>query len=85
MKNILKYASLLAAAVMLLSCGEKENAGGKLVLTSDRNLIGINEEAVITVTLGDKVITDGVVFYDSDMKVLDLPDFRFSADKAGKY
>ena len=85
MKNILKYASLLVAAVMLLSCGEKENAGGKLVLTSDRNLIGINEEAVITVTLGDKVITEGVVFYDSDMKVLDLPDFKFSADKAGKY
>lgn len=84
MKNIFKYASLLAAAVMLVAC-EGTSPTGDLKLTSDKNLIKVNEEATLTVTLGGKVITEGVVFYDSEMNMLDLPDFKFSSDKTGKY
>lgn len=84
MKNLLKYASLLAAAVMLFSCGDTTPTGD-LKLSSDKNLIMVDEEATLTVTLGDRVVTEGVVFYDAKNNVLDLPDFKFSASEPGRY
>lgn len=84
MKNIIKYASLLFAAAVLFAC-EGVQTVSELKLTSDKNLVQVNETVVLTVTLGDKVITDGVVFYDSDLNIIDIPDFKFSSDKAGKY
>lgn len=84
MRNILKYASLFIAAVMLLAC-EGVETNDTLKLTSDKNLLQVGEEATLTVTLGTKTITEGVVFYDNKDKVLDFPDFKFKATKVGKY
>lgn len=114
MKNILKYASLLIAAVMLLACegtvdpeqnqpgpdtekpdngkpdnpdqGTQEPEDLTLKIVSDRNLVQTNVDvASLTVTLGDKVLTEGVIIYDGDNNVMDLPDFKFKADKSGDY
>lgn len=120
MKNILKYASLLIAAVMLIACegtvdpeqnqpdgpntekpdnNKPDNPGTgdngqqtpdpedlTLKIVSDRNLVQTNVDvAVLTVTLGDKTLTDGVIIYDGDNNALDLPDFKFKAEKAGDY
>ena len=79
MKNFFKYASLLAAAVMLFSChgyydpNDPANGGsggpvddGVLRIKSDKNLIQTfgGDYASLTVTLGSKVITEGVTFFD---------------------
>ena len=79
MKNIFKIASLLAAAVMLFSChgyydpNDPANGGsggpvddGVLRIKSDKNLIQTfgGDHATLTVTLGSKVITEGVTFFD---------------------
>ena len=104
MKNFFKYASLLAAAVMLFSChgyydpNDPNNGGGDrpgpgpvgdvvLKITSDRNLIQTfgGDYAALTVTLGNEVVTDGVTFFDGSNKIIDIPDFRFYADKPGEY
>lgn len=58
----------------------------ELKLTSDRNLIQTNvDEAVLTVTLGEDVITEDVTFFDGDNKVIDIPGFRFTASEVGDY
>lgn len=101
MKNMIKYASLLLAAVMLFSChgyydpndpaygggGEKDDAYAELKISSDRNLIQTfgGDHANITVTLGKKVITEDVIFFDGKNKVVDLPDFKFYASEPGEY
>lgn len=100
MKNLFKYASLLMAAVMLFSCnGTIDPSQGEpgpgpdptpedltLKIVSDRNLVQTNVDvAVLTVTLGDEVVTEDVVIYDKDFNVLDLPDFKFTATKAGDH
>lgn len=57
-----------------------------LVLTSDKTLIQTNvEEATLTLTLGEEVITEEVTFYDGNNKVLEIPGFKFKASKAGDY
>ena len=84
MRNIIKYASLLFAAAVLFAC-EGVETNDTLKLTSDKNLLQLGEEATLTVTLGTKVITEGVVFYDSKNKELNLPDFKFKATEVGKY
>ena len=91
MKNILKYASLLAAAVMLISCGGDNGDGSTadqtLTLTSDKNLIQTfdGDYATLTVKLGNEVVTDGVTFFDGKNNILEISDFKFAADKAGEY
>lgn len=113
MKNLMKYASLLMAAVMLFSCQgtiDPEQGGGNpddptvkptpdnpnpdnpkpedltLKISSDRNLVQTNVDvATITVTLGEEVITEDVVIYDQDFNVVDMPDFKFTAKKAGDH
>ncbi len=94
MKNLLKYASLLAAAAMLFACegnagGEGDGAEVMLTVTADRNLIQTfgNDFAQLTVTLGDEVITDEaeVTFFDGDKNIIDLPGFKFSTTKPGDH
>lgn len=93
MKNLYRYASLLAAAVMLLSCsGQVDPDQGQtgnnqaLKITSDRNILQANVDvASITVTLGDEVITSDVVFFNGDDEVIELDDFKFVAPCAGDH
>lgn len=93
MNRILKYASLLVAAVMLLSCegqggGEDGPATDKtLKLTADKNLIQTfgGDYATLTVTLDGEVVTGDVIFFDADNEVMEIPDFKFSTDKVGEY
>lgn len=57
-----------------------------LRIISDRNLVQTNVDvATITVTLGDEVLTEGVTFYDKDFNVIEMPDFKFVAKKAGDH
>ena len=88
MNRILKYASLLVAAVMLLSCEGNDPSGeGILTLTSDKNLIQTfgGDYALLTVKLDGKVVSDGVTFFDGNNEVLDISDFKFVTDMAGEY
>ena len=56
----------------------------ELKLTASRNLVQVNvDEVILTVYLGDEVITDDVTFYDGNFKVLNIPNFRYIAPKAG--
>lgn len=56
----------------------------ELKLTASRNLVQVNvDEVILTVSLGDEVITDDVTFYDGNFKVLNIPNFRYIASKAG--
>ena len=57
-----------------------------LRIISDRNLVQTNVDvATITVTLGDEFLTEGVTFYDKDFNVIEMPDFKFVAKKAGDH
>ncbi len=92
MKNLFKFASLLAAAAMLFAC-EKTNSGnggdeeGVLELTADKNLIQTfgGDCATLTVTLDGQPVTEGVIFYDGNNKVVEAPGFKFSTTKAGEH
>ena len=56
----------------------------ELKLTASRNRVQVNvDEVILTVYLGDEVITDDVTFYDGNFKVLNIPNFRYIAPKAG--
>jgi len=58
----------------------------ELKITCDKNLIQTNvDEATITVTLGDEVITEDVIFFDGNNKVIDIPGFKFVAKTAGEH
>ena len=92
MNRIIKFASLLAAAVMLIACEGQGDGGGSITdqtlsLTSDKNLIQTfgGDYAVLTVKLGDEVITEGVTFFDGKNNVLNITDFKFTAENAGEY
>lgn len=93
MNSILKYASLLMAAVMLISClgqtGDGPDGGTNtqaLLLSSDKNLIQAGEDvAVLTLTLDGTPVTEGVVFFDGNNNVLDIADFKFSTETPGEY
>lgn len=98
MKNLFKYASLLMAAAMLFSCRGTIDPEGdepidpvnpedlELKITSNKNLIQTNvDEATITVTLGDEVITEEITFFDGNNKVIDIPGFKYVAKSAGEH
>jgi hypothetical protein len=58
----------------------------ELKITCDKNLIQTNvDEATITVTLGDEVITEDVIFFDGNNKVIDIPGFKYVAKIAGEH
>ncbi len=97
MKNLFKFASLLAAAVMLFSCRgnvDDENptnqefpAGSKLVITTDKSFIQTfgGDYATISAEIAGTKITEDIIFYDADNQVVELDGFKFSATKAGEY
>lgn len=93
MKRLFKYASLLMAAVMLLSCsGQQDSTGGigdassSLLLTSDKNLIQAGEDvAILSLTLDGVPVTEGVTFFNENNEVLDIADFKFSTETPGEY
>ena len=93
MNRIMKFASLLAAAVMLISCGGDNTQGGGSItnkafkLTADKNLIQTfdGDYATLTVTLDGQPVTEGVTFFDDKNKVMNIADFKFSTTKVGEY
>lgn len=94
MRNILKSASLLLAAVMLVSChGNSDDgqgggtAGGKLEITTDKTLIQSNgtDVATLKVTLDGQVVSEGVDFYDGNNDLLDIAGGKFSVTAPGEY
>ena len=98
--RIFKYASLLAAAVMLVSCqgqqGDDNNTDGpingggitgKIELTVDKVLIQADgaDYATLTVSLDGKAVSEGVTFFDGKNNILDLNGFKFSTEVPGNY
>ena len=92
MKKILSFASLLAAAVMLISCEETQsdtpiNATG-ISLKCDKDVIkcdGSDYSALEVVTDDGTVIKEGVTFFDAEMNEVSIPDFKFQTNKEGTY
>ena len=90
MKRFFQYASLLLAAVMLISCEGttgSTDAGKTLKLTSDKNLIQTfgGDYATLTVTLDGQQILEDVMFFDDNNELIDITDFKFSATEVGEY
>jgi hypothetical protein len=90
MKRFFQYASLLLAAVMLISCEGttgSTDAGKTLKLTSDKNLIQTfgGDYATLTVTLDGQKIVEDVLFFDENNELIDIADFKFSATEVGEY
>ena len=96
MKSFFKYASLLAAAVMLLSC-EKENNGqneggdtpgtGVFELVADKDVIQSNgtDASTLTVYLDGVDVTAESVIYNDAKEVVTLTDGKFTASADGEY
>lgn len=92
MKKILSFASLLAAAVMLISCEETKpdnpvTATG-ITLKCDKDVIkcdGTDASTLTVVTDDGTVVKEGVTFFDGDMNEIIVPDFKFTATEEGTY
>ena len=85
----MKFASLLVAAVVLVSCGGDNGGGslsGVLKIEPDKTLIQSDgvDHATLIVTLDGEVLTSGVDFYVGTSKI-DVQDFKFFATEAGDY
>lgn len=93
MKSIFKYASLLMAAVMLISCsgqsGEDDGPviSGDIKLVADKNLVQSDgvDYVTLTVTVGGEVVTDGVTFFDGNNSPMNISGFKFSTTREGEY
>lgn len=90
MKNIFKMASLLAAAAMLFSCGEKPEpmgTGSDIVIVSDKDVIQSNGQdvATIKVLVGGKDVTAEADIYNEANELVDLPGGKFTATEEGEY
>lgn len=90
----IKYASLLMAAVMLISCQGQQDptqqGGGNgegIDLTVDKVLIQADgaDYATLSVTLDGQPVTENVIFFDAKDNVLDIADFKFSTETPGNY
>lgn len=92
MNNIMKFASLLAAAVILFSCtGTSGDDGGEsldavLKIETDKNLFQSDgvDHVTLTVTLDGVPVKDDVVFYQGTSPI-EVKDFKFFSTKAGDY
>ena len=89
MNKIMKFASLLAAAVMLISCGGENNGGslsGVLKIQADKTLIQSDGEdyATLTVTLDGVAVTSDVVFYEGTT-ALNIEDFKYFSTVPGDH
>lgn len=95
MKNIFKTASLLAAAVVLFSCGEGKDGptGGtdattsEIVITSDKDVIQSNGQdvATIKVLVDGKDVTAEAEIYNEKRELVNLAGGQFVATKNGEY
>ena len=86
---MMKFASLLMAAVMLISCGDKtgnDSVSSEVKIEPDKTLVQSDGEDFVTlnVTLNGVPVTDGVVFYEGATK-LDVEDFKFFTTVAGDH
>ena len=90
MNKIMKFASLLAAAVMLISCGGDNNGGGslsgELKIEVDKTLIQSDGEdyATLTVTLDGVAVTSDVMFYEGN-DLVNVEDFKYFSTVAGDH
>ena len=89
MKRLLSIASLLVAAVMLISCAEdKPFTATGITLKYDKDVIKCdgNDASVLTV-IGDDgtVVKEDVTFFDADMNEVAISDFKFRTNEAGTY
>ena len=89
MKKLLSIASLLVAAVMLISCEEdKPFTATGITLKYDKDVIKCdgNDASVLTV-IGDDgtVVKEDVTFFDADMNEVAISDFKFRTNEAGTY
>lgn len=96
MKVLFKYASLLAAAVMLFACGEenKEQGNGNqgvgtadFRLVADKDVIQSNgqDASTLTVYLDGKDVTSDAVIYNEKSEEVALTDGKFVATADGEY
>ena len=93
MKNIFKYASLLAAAVMLISCGGQGQGGQTgnktLEITADKTFVQTfgGDYATLTVTLDGEPVSEGVTFYNANDKdkFIEIVDGKFAPTATGEY
>lgn len=87
MKNILKIASLLAAAVVLFSCEEKIDADATLRIVSDKDVIQANgqDAATLRVMYGDKDVTAESKINDDSHAEVVLNGGKFTASEVGEY
>lgn len=90
MKNIFSIASLLVAAVMFVSCGDKEDPiiTDGITISVDKDVIKCDgiDAATFTVKSADgEVIKNDVKFYDADLNELNIKDFKFTTTTAGEY
>lgn len=92
MKNIFRFASLLAAAVMLFSCNGTGNGNegvesGEFYITTDKDIIQSNgkDAATIKVFVGDTDVTADAVIYDENNNVVSLKGGSFTATSDGEY
>ena len=90
MNKIMKFASLLAAAVMLISCGGDNNGGGslsgELKIEVDKTLIQSDGEdyATLTLTLDGVAVTSDVMFYEGN-DLVNVEDFKYFSTVAGDH
>lgn len=88
MNRFMKFASLLMAAVMLISCGGDEGGSlsGVLKVEVDRNLIQADGEdyTTLSVTLDGVAVTSDVEFYEGD-DLLNVEDFKYFSTVAGDH
>lgn len=92
LNRIFNYASLLMAAVMLLSCSGQTDDGGSvggktLTISADKNFVQAfgGDYVTLTVKLGDEVKTEDVFFYDEDWNPIVVEDCKFMTDQAGDH
>lgn len=92
MKVLFKYASLLAAAVMLFACGDDKNGNegvgtADFRLVADKDVIQSNgqDASTLTVYLDGEDVTSDAVIYDVNNEEVTLTDGKFLATADGEY
>ncbi len=91
MKNLFKYASLLAVAAVLFACGgEDPEQKDEFILSADKYIVQTfdGDCATLAVTLNGEPVTENVVFFKGkgkDKEVVDIPDFTFSTTEPGEH
>lgn len=92
MKRFLKYASLLVAAVMFISCDETGSdtptTANGIILSVDKDLIKSDGTDIATFTVltdNGEQIKDEVTFFNENFEEIQIDNFKFSTDKPGEY